>query len=1140
MSQYINLNPKGLFTYYNNLSEVSPGALLKATNTVVDRTGIIAPRRGIKYYGDTFALTPSRAKQLMQYKDTLIRHVETKLAFESGAGVFTNFAGDFTELIVGERTKYLETKGNLYFTSSEGVQKISAKTSSDLATTVITTTGAPLALSGSALSNYSIIGSLQAASQAPYQVTWSIKDANNLLVEGVPSEIILAKNDSPTNDVSVDLTVYVPAEVTEDYIIRIYRAEQSLLTAPQNVTYNLVFEGNPTTADIILGYFEYNDFSSESFRNAGEPLYTNATTEGISQANYRPPSARDIELFNNSVFYANTSEAHRKNISMITSADILSTTELYLANSQETFTVKFRGQVEQSSVTVQASGLITDHSFFLLNSANNERRYFVWFDKTGDAVTPSYAEHAGRFPIRINVSAVLTADQVGAALETAINNLDDFVAANVLGVVALNNVFNGYADATADSTGQPTSFTFSTVQQGLGEDAALNYALLSNKITDAEKIAEMSKSIVSVLTQNQNAFTVKYTSSFDSIPGLISIMSSSIIDDPFYLSTNQTNASTSFSPALNVAIQNTTATVTPLACTLTSATAHGFTVGTSVYIFSFATMAGLISGAYTVTAVPTTTTYTINLTIPSLLSAGYVIRNTNPSENNAIINSLYFSKDNQPESVPLINQILVGSSDAPILRIKALRESLFIFKSDGVFRLSGFDSTNFVVQLFDNTVILKCPDSVVILNNEIYCFGNQGVVKISEVGKDVISKPIYDKLVPYITTNASLASSTFGVAYESDRSYLLFTVKSKLDTYATIAYRYNVDTDAWTEWDVSKKCGILKASDDKLYFGSAIANTLEQERKNFNRFDYSDREIVLSLPASSLTGNIIKPSNFSLVAEKDVITQTQYVTMYQFNQLLRKLDLDNGMNSYAFYDNIALAAGGSLSSSMTLLVAALNVQDASVFVDSHGNSSYLFSGSSDFATIQTEYNKIIDRLNESATPFLNNYVTSTGTVFQEAIVLVKDTTLNQFTLEKSPVFIQGPILVYKGITTEIEFVPQHGGDPSTLKQFSSGSMMFEYRSFYSADVGFNSDLSVGYDNVTISPVSYGSWGDFAWGTGAIWGGQGDRAPLRTYIPAKKQRCRFIGARFSHGIALQSFAFYGISLTYTVNSERAYR
>jgi hypothetical protein len=1140
MSQYLNLNPKGLFTYYNNLSEVSPGALLKGTNTVLNRNGVINPRRGIKYYGPTLPNLADRAKQLMQYKDTLIRHVNDKLAFEVGAGVFTDFEGDFTEVITGERTKYLENKGNLYFTSSEGVQKISVKDASEFGDAVITQTGAPAALGGYALPNYSTLGFLNLGSQVPYQVTWSIKDANNLLIEGVPSEIIVCKNESPTSDVSVDLTVQIPSGVNEDYILRIYRAEQSLLTDPLKVTYNLVFEGNPETVDIILGYITYTDFVNESFRNAGEPLYTNATSEGISQANYRPPSARDIELFNNSVFYANTREAHQKNFSMITSEDLLATTKITIADNDGTYTVQFRGQTEQSTIVVQQSSLITDHSFFLVNSANNERRYFVWFDKSGDNITPEYPEHVGRFPLRIDVSTPMTAIQVGTEIENTLANLLDFAVTSLLGIVSFFNLYNGYADATADSVGQPTNFTFTTLQQGLGQDASLGFALLSNKTTDAERIAEMTKSLVDTFTQMQNKYIVKYTSTFDSIPGIFSVMSSSLVDMPFYITTNEFDASTSFSPALNVAFTNTTATVSPLACTLTTSAPHGLVVGDKVFIYNFKTNTSTVSGQYTVTAVPTSTTYTINLTILSLLSAGFVTKAAGASENNATINSLYFSKDNQPESVPLVNQILVGSSDAPILRIKALRESLFIFKTDGLFRLSGFSASDFVVQLFDNTVILKCPDSVASLSNEIYCFANQGVVKISEVGKDVISKPIYDKLIPFITTNTNLAKATFGVAYESDRSYILFTVKSKLDTTSTVAYRYNVDTDSWTDWDVHKTCGILKQLDDKLYFGSAIANTLEQERKDFNRFDYADREIILSLAASSLTGNIIKPSNFETVAVNDVITQTQYVTLYQFNQLLKKLDLDNGINSYSFFANLAAAPGGNLSSYFTSLVTRLNIQDTNPFVDTHGNTSYVFNGSSDFASIQTQYNAVIDRLNESPTLFLSNYAKSLTTTLQEAIVLEKDTTLKQFTLEKSPSFIQGPILIYKGINTEIEFVPQHGGDPSTLKQFSSGTILLENRSFYSAYVGFNSDLSVNYDNVLISPVSYGNWGDFTWGTGAIWGGQGDRAPLRTYIPAKKQRCRFIGARFSHGIALQSFSLYGLSLTFTVSSERAYK
>jgi len=104
-SQVINLKAAGLQTYFQTLMEISPGALLKANNTVINRDGVIEPRRGIKAYGASFGVSPDRCKQLLEYKGRIIRHVGDKLAYDNGTGTFTNFSGDYLEPISGFRIK---------------------------------------------------------------------------------------------------------------------------------------------------------------------------------------------------------------------------------------------------------------------------------------------------------------------------------------------------------------------------------------------------------------------------------------------------------------------------------------------------------------------------------------------------------------------------------------------------------------------------------------------------------------------------------------------------------------------------------------------------------------------------------------------------------------------------------------------------------------------------------------------------------------------------------------------------------------------------------------------------------------------------------------------------------------------------
>lgn len=274
--------------------------------------------------------------------------------------------------------------------------------------------------------------------------------------------------------------------------------------------------------------------------------------------------------------------------------------------------------------------------------------------------------------------------------------------------------------------------------------------------------------------------------------------------------------------------------------------------------------------------------------------------------------------------------------------------------------------------------------------------------------------------------------------------------------------------------------------------------------------------------------------------EGDVIVQTQYLTISQFNQILRMMDSDIGFLPGQSFTNFSPVAGDELGSRIAALVLELNLRDPSTFTDTHGNTAYVYSNTTDFVLMQDEWNKIVDRLNQSPNVFFSNYPKSIGTVPIEALVISKNLSNNEITLNLSLPYIEGPLVVYKAIDSSLEYTPQHGGDQVSFKQFSTAVCMFEYRSFITAQLGFSSDLSTDFDYIQFYPNSGGVFGGFSFGEGAVWGGLGDKAPLRTYIPRQKQRSRFIGAKFKHKGALESFSLYGIAITYSAYSDRAYR
>lgn len=930
MAQSINLKASGLQTFYQSLMELPPGALLKANNTVIDRAGVIAPRRGITLYSSQTA-TP--IKQLLEYKKRVLRHVGTKLQYDNGFGTFSDFNGDYQEAEAGYRLKSLEFKSNFYFSTLNGVKKISATSSDDFSLPdVIQDAGGAKAIAGTLELN-GTSGFFLKGSTVSYRVLWGYTDRNQNLILGAPSSPMIISNNSD-GDRNVQLKFQVPYNVNNvEYKYRVYRSEMSTFGTPSDETYQ-VYEAAITSSQLLSREIVVVDSMPESLRIAGVPLYTNQYSgEGILKANEPPPAAKDVAVFQNHMFYANTRTRHRTVLTLLS-----------------------------------LDGIVAESSTLIIN-----------------------------------------------------------------GVV----------------------YTFSNV-----EDPVLKKIKLGT-------IEETSQSLVRVVNADPNEnVSAYYLSVFGEAPGKFLLEKKTLNDEAFYVGTNNPSITLNFNPEIG-------------------------------------------AGA--------------NLTTKCL------------STTEKYGNRVYYSKFLEIEAVPLTNFLDIGSRDQEIKKILTFRDSLYVFKEDGVFRVSGEKGANPVweVGIHDNTSFIKGSDTVITLGNQCYYFSNQGIVRLNESNSQPVSKPIEDKLLPFISTALSLETASFAIAYESDRALLFWTVSKATDTIATVCYRYNITTDAWTEWKVSKTCGITNQHLDKLYLGSSD-NYVEVERKNFNRFDYADREIVTELLPEKLNSNVIVLPIFSSLAIGDVVLQEQYLTLTEVNSTLKHLDLDAKLKVRGFYDALKMSIGSNLTNTMTGLRDRLRIADPAADwsgPDSHGNTDYQFTPTTDFLSIQTQFNNMMDRLNESPNSFLKNYIKSTGIKRYEANITALNNITFQVSLSVPPAFIQGKLIVYKGIVVEIEYAPQHDSDPASFKQFTAGTFMFERRSFFTVEVGYNSDISDNFEEITISNTSAGTFGGMSWGDGTIWGGQGDQSQIRTYVPLKKQRCRFLGCKLIHRIALESFQLYGLTLSY---------
>lgn len=104
---------------------------------------------------------------------------------------------------------------------------------------------------------------------------------------------------------NVQLTYTIPHGATTLYQWQIYRTIMSAsATTDPGDNEQLVLSGNPSSADLIAGYFTVTDALPQD--QLGANLYTNANEEGISQANNIPPLSNDMCFFFGYIIYGSS------------------------------------------------------------------------------------------------------------------------------------------------------------------------------------------------------------------------------------------------------------------------------------------------------------------------------------------------------------------------------------------------------------------------------------------------------------------------------------------------------------------------------------------------------------------------------------------------------------------------------------------------------------------------------------------------------------------------------------------------------------------------------------------------------------------------------------------------------------------
>lgn len=748
-----------------------------------------------------------------------------------------------------------------------------------------------------------------------------------------------------TESANVRLKVTLPTNFPSDYFVQVYRTR--IFTADSIQTLGgsggvpvdpddemrLVFEQFPTSSDISAEQIVFIDNYPESLVENNTNLYTNPTTgEGIAQANDLPPLAKDINRFKNVIFYANTRTRHRLTpfqllgVSNITSGDSITISD---GTASDTYTF-ISGVQEVTDVTCTMTGLAAGE-YFILYSATDDNKYYFWYEVDGSGSAPVVSDGT---TIKIPILSTFTDNQLAQKTIDVINELVyDFQAEeNTLPVVRITNVEFG---KTTDGSAGTSPFTVTVITDGDGEDASAKQVLLSSAASAAQAIDETARSLVRVINkQSTSTVYAYYISSENTPPGRINLESKVLDDVPFYVQASNSDIGASFNPDISpintdindISIANPTI--------ITTSSPHGLNNLDQIFITN-SNSTPEVNGVYAITYESATEfSIDVNVTVAGTTASWTKLSDVAISNNETKPNRIYYSKLSQPEAVPILNYFDIAAEDKEILRIFPLRDSLFVFKEDGLYRVSG-EVAPFVTQLFDTSCVLIAPDSVDVANNIIYAWTSKGISNITETGVNEISRPIDTEILKISSGSyPNFSTVTWGLGYDSDNSYVVYTNANREDEVATIGFRYSNLTNTWTNIKRSQTCGLNLKSQDKIYMGSGFSNLIHQERKDFSRTDYADKDFPVNVASSGIlnNGKIIKITSVEGISEGDVITQEQTVSIYDFNKLLTQLDQDPTLQN-DYYSTLAMSVGNNLRNKIVALAAKLDADPGTSFKD---------------------------------------------------------------------------------------------------------------------------------------------------------------------------------------------------------------
>lgn len=244
-----------------------------------------------------------------------------------------------------------------------------------------------------------------------------------------------------------------------------------------------------------------------------------------------------------------------------------------------------------------------------------------------------------------------------------------------------------------------------------------------------------------------------------------------------------------------------------------------------------------------------------------------------------------WSKYNQPEAFPLINFQAVGDPNAAVLGFSVHRDSLFMYKEDGVWLVKDDGGPQPTFSLLDASVNVIAPSSIAVLDNVAYCLTARGPLQVSEQGTWPVGEAIRADIVKLINASPNKCANAYGVGYDSDRLYVLGMPSAAGEGACSVQYILRVpDVNSpprWTRWllpgtthgcviPVTNKLALAYGTQPigNNVLGAPTGGVLVERKGGVVSTDYVDYIGNVACPAFTTASKLVFPQDVHLEIQR--------------------------------------------------------------------------------------------------------------------------------------------------------------------------------------------------------------------------------------------------------------------------------